>query len=193
VSAHPHPDPELLSLLAVHALPAADAERIAAHAADCGECGAELERLRTTVAAFVDWPTDVLRPPAPLWDRIAARIAEDDPGARPAAPSPFADRPWREPDWLQVTPVIQVKLLANDSEKHVVSMLVRLAPGGEYPPHEHAGTEELFLLDGELWIDDRLLKPGAYNRATVGTRDRRVYSETGCTCVLITSTRDVLG
>jgi len=73
-----------------------------------------------------------------------------------------------------------------------VSMLVRLAPGGEYPPHTHAGTEELHLLDGELWIDDRKLYPGDYNCADPGTGDRRVWSETGCTCVLVTSTKDVL-
>ena len=71
-------------------------------------------------------------------------------------------------------------------------MLVRLAPGAEYPPHEHAGTEELHLLDGELWIDSRKLYPGDYNRAEVGTGDKRVWSETGCTCVLITSTADIL-
>jgi hypothetical protein len=71
-------------------------------------------------------------------------------------------------------------------------MLVRLAPGSCYPPHTHAGVEELHLLDGELWIDDRKLYPGAYNRAEPGTGDERVWSETGCTCVLITSTLDKL-
>ena len=29
-------------------------------------------------------------------------------------------------------------------------MLVRLAPGAAYPPHRHAGVEELHLLEGEL-------------------------------------------
>jgi anti-sigma factor ChrR (cupin superfamily) len=74
----------------------------------------------------------------------------------------------------------------------MVSMLVRLAPGAEYPPHVHAGVEELHLLDGELWIDERKLYPGDYQRAEPGTGDTRVWSETGCTCVLITSTRDLL-
>lgn len=73
-----------------------------------------------------------------------------------------------------------------------MSMLVRLLPGVEYPPHTHAGVEELFLLDGELWIDDRKLYPGDYNRAEAGSADKRVWSETGCTCVLITSTQDIL-
>jgi anti-sigma factor ChrR (cupin superfamily) len=71
-------------------------------------------------------------------------------------------------------------------------MLVRLAPGVAYPPHSHAGVEELYLLDGELSIEDRKLCPGDYNRAEPGTSDRRVWSESGCTCVLITSSRDAL-
>jgi anti-sigma factor ChrR (cupin superfamily) len=71
-------------------------------------------------------------------------------------------------------------------------MLVRLLPGVAYPPHAHAEFEELHLLDGELWIDERKLHPGDYNRAQAPGGDKRVWSETGCTCVLITSTRDVL-
>jgi anti-sigma factor ChrR (cupin superfamily) len=59
--------------------------------------------------------------------------------------------------------------------------------------HTHAGLEELFLFDGELWIDDRKRYPGDYNRAEAPSGDKRVWSETGCTCVLFTSTRDILG
>ena len=71
-------------------------------------------------------------------------------------------------------------------------MLGRLAPGASYPPHTHAGVEELHLLDGELWIDERKLFPGDYNYGAPGAGDERVWSETGCTCVLVTSTKDVL-
>jgi anti-sigma factor ChrR (cupin superfamily) len=91
-----------------------------------------------------------------------------------------------------VAPGIEVKLLATDPERHRVSMLVRLAPGASYPAHTHAGVEELHLLDGELWIDNRKLFPGGYNHAAPGTDDDRVWTKTGCTCVLITSFQDVL-
>jgi anti-sigma factor ChrR (cupin superfamily) len=101
-------------------------------------------------------------------------------------------RAWTEPEWEEVAPGISCKILSSDLEQNRVSMLVRLAPGVDYPPHTHAGVEELHLLDGELWIDDRKLYPGDFNRAEPGTSDRRVWSETGCTCVLITSPRDVL-
>jgi len=144
--------------------------------------------LRPIIDSFVSWPTDVLRPAASLQGRLARRIAAET-GGEPVLP---ARRQWSEPEWEEVAPGISCKLLATDAEKHRVSMLIRLAPGGEYPPHTHAGVEELHLLDGELWIDDRKLYPGDYNRAEPGTGDERVWSETGCTCILITSTRDIL-
>jgi quercetin dioxygenase-like cupin family protein len=94
---------------------------------------------------------------------------------------------WAEPEWKEAAPGISCKLLATDTEKNRVSMLVRLASGTEYPPHRHAGPEELHLLYGELMIGDRRLYPGDYNRAEPGSADHRVWSETGCTCVLVTS------
>jgi anti-sigma factor ChrR (cupin superfamily) len=135
-----------------------------------------------------DQSTDLLSPAASLQERLARRIAAQT-GGEPVLPTAHQ---WSEPEWEDVAPGISCKLLATDTKKHHVSMLVRLAPGGEYPAHTHAGIEELHLLDGELWIDDRKLYPGDYNRAEPGTADKRVWSETGCICVLITSTDDVL-
>jgi anti-sigma factor ChrR (cupin superfamily) len=170
---------------ALQALPAAEVSDVEAHLASCTRCRQELAALRPAVDAFVAWPTDVLRPTSSLQQRLAERIA----GAGAVVPA----RQWVEPAWEDVAPGIACKILSKDPERHIVSMLVRLMPGAEYPPHTHAGTEELHLLDGELWIDDRKLFPGDYNRAEPGTGDKRVWSETGCTCVLITSTRDILG
>jgi len=131
---------------------------------------------------------DLLTPPAALQKRLARLIAAET-GGSARVPPPSG---WKEPKWDRVAPGISVKILANDEKTGMVSMLVRLDPGGEYPPHEHAGVEELHLLEGELWIDERKLFPGDYNRAVPGTGDKRVYSETGCTCVLITSAKDIL-
>jgi anti-sigma factor ChrR (cupin superfamily) len=180
---------ELVSAYALQALPGADAAAIEAHLSSCDQCRRDLQSLRRAVDAFAAWPTNVLRPTTPLQQRLAQRIAEDSGGHLVAPPA----RSWWEPQWEEVAPGISCKILASDEEKHVVSMMVRLAPGASYPPHTHAGVEELHLLDGELWIDERKLYPGDYNRGEPGKGDKRVWSETGCTCVLITSTRDVLG
>jgi hypothetical protein len=48
------------------------------------------------------------------------------------------------------------------------------------------------MLDGELVVDDKKLYAGDYLRSEPGTTDRRVWSETGCTGVLLTSIRDIL-
>jgi anti-sigma factor ChrR (cupin superfamily) len=148
---------------------------------------ADFEALRATLEDFADWPADALRPRDSLWDRLARKLQEE--GAGEPLPR-TASTP--EQEWEEVAPGISCKLLATDREHHRVTMLVRLAPGVAYPPHVHAGIEELHLLDGELWIDDRKLVPGDYNRGEPGASDHRVWSETGCTCVLITSPRDRL-
>ena len=169
-------------------LSASEGVEAEAHMVSCLDCHRELEAMRAVVDQFVFWPTDLLRPTASLQARLAVRIAEET-GQRPVLP-PAPQ--WSEPEWEQVAPGIECKLLATDTERDMVSMLVRLAPGAKYPAHTHAGVEELHLLDGELWIDERKLFPGDYNYGTPGTGDESVWSETGCTCVLITSTKDVL-
>jgi quercetin dioxygenase-like cupin family protein len=178
-----------VSAYVIQALPRDEALAFEAHIASCSQCQHELQTLRPVADSFVGWPTDVLRSPASLQERLARRIAAET-GENPVLPPA---RQWDEPPWVEVAPGISCKLMATDTKNHRVSMLVRLSPGVEYPPHTHAGLEELFLLDGELWIDDRKLYPGDYNRAEAGSADKRVWSETGCTCVLITSTQDILG
>jgi anti-sigma factor ChrR (cupin superfamily) len=175
-------------LYALGGLAPTEMSALAAHIDTCARCREELAALRKTVDCLVFWPTDVLRPSTDLWRQLARRVAEES-GAPPVA-SPLPQ--WSEPDWEEVAPGITCKLLATDTERQRVSMLVTLAPGVAYPPHRHAGIEELHLLDGELWIDDLKLYPGDYHRAARGTSDARVWSETGCTCVLITSALDEL-
>jgi quercetin dioxygenase-like cupin family protein len=179
---------ELVSAYSLQALGPGESAAMDMHLATCAQCRRELQALRPVVDSFAAWPTDVLRPSRELQTRLARMLAAEtgQPAYVPAA------RQWTEPDWEEVAPGISCKLLARDAEKDIISMLVRLAPGAEYPPHTHAGVEELHLLDGELWIDERKLYPGDYNHAMPGTGDSRVWSETGCTCVLVTSTKDQL-
>jgi hypothetical protein len=176
-----------VSAYVMQALPHDEVVEVEAHMSSCSQCRHELEILRPIANSFAFWPTDVLRPPTSLRDRLTQRIAPET--REDAGPSTLQ---WAEPPWEEVAPGIFCKLMSSDAVHDRVSMLVRLLPGADYPPHKHAGLEELFLLDGELWIDDRKLYAGDYNRAEAGSGDKRVWSETGCTCVLITSTQDIL-
>jgi len=171
---------------ALDALPPEDRANVGAHLGACAECRTVLDSILPVVARLDGWPVDTLRAPRSLWTRLATRLGFN---SRVTGP---AESGWREPEWSEVAPGISTKLLSRDSPTETVSMMVRLAPGVAYPAHTHAGVEELHLLDGELWIDDRKLYPGDYNRAEPGTTDRRVWSDTGCTCVLIASGHDIL-
>jgi anti-sigma factor ChrR (cupin superfamily) len=182
------PKAELACAYALRALPVSELPAIRTHIAACAECRREVNGLAPVVDRFVAWPTDLLRPTRSLQERLARHIAEET-GNQAVLPTPSG---WLEPDWEQVASGIECKLLATDAERHRVSMLVRLAPGARYPAHDHADVEELHLLDGELWIDARKLVPGDYNFGAPGAGDEHVWSETGCTCLLITSTKDIL-
>jgi len=184
-------DPEhtnRVAMYALSALPAAEVSTVETHLADCAQCREQLEGLRPVIDSFVAWPRAVLRPTTPLWERLERRLDDAPDPAEPA----LTDDDWQEPAWEEAAPGLWYQLLSKDAGTQRVTMLVRLEPGIEYPPHVHAGTEELHLLDGELWINDDKLYPGDYSRAEADTADRRVWSETGCTCVLITSHRDIL-
>jgi anti-sigma factor ChrR (cupin superfamily) len=179
---------DLVSAYALDALPSVEKAFVESHLPACPACRGQLASLQPVVASLAaDAPAELMSPAPSLLDRLSERIGDGN-----GAPAATTEAPSGEPRWEEVAPGISCQLLATDTEQERVTMLVRLAPGVAYPPHRHAGVEELHLLDGELWIEDRKLYPGDYNRAEPGTGDERVWTETGCTCVLITSPGDQL-
>jgi quercetin dioxygenase-like cupin family protein len=179
---------DLVFLFALQALSPGEMASVEAQILSCEDCQQEIETLRPIVRSFVGWSTDVLRPAEALWGRLASRIA------REATTQPFVPplEVSAKPEWEEAAPGIHVKILARNAEIDSVSMLVRLDPGTDYPAHQHAGIEELHLLHGVLKVDDRTLYPGDFIHAEAGSVDHRVWSETGCTCFLMTSTEDAL-
>jgi anti-sigma factor ChrR (cupin superfamily) len=181
----------LLEAFALSSLPSEAHVVVEQHLRTCSRCRDESAVLGEIAGQLAAWPAGELTPPAPLWNRLAKRIGLE---GWPAIEQELSLAPhWPDLEWQQPAPGIYCKILSIDSERNRVSMLVRLDPRVDYPPHVHAGIEELHLLDGELWINDRKLYPGDFNRAEPGTSDQRVWSEIGCTCVLMTSPDDALG
>jgi hypothetical protein len=184
--AHSQAHQDLVFLFALQALPPHEIASVEAQIAACADCRREIETLQPVLQSFVGWSVDVLRPAESLWDRLATRIAGET--ATPPFVPPSEAR--FKPEWEEAAPGIHVKILASNAETDTVTMLVRLDPGSDYPGHTHAGIEELHLLHGTLKVDDRTLSPGDFLRSAAGSVDRRVWSETGCTCFLVTSTQD---
>ena len=179
---------DVVALFALQALPPRDIASAKAQISACEDCRQELETLRRIVSSFVGWSTDVLRPAESLWDQLAKRIASET-DTRPFVP-PTETR--LKPEWEEAAPGVHVKILARNTENDRVSILVRLDPGADYPGHRHAGIEELHLLHGILKVDDRTLYPGDFLHNEPDSIDHRVWSETGCTCLLETSAKDAV-
>jgi quercetin dioxygenase-like cupin family protein len=187
-SKHSQEHLDLVFLFALQCLSPPEVASVEAQIFSCEDCQQEIETLRPIVRSFVGWSTDVLRPAGSLWERLAERIASEA-GTRPFLPPLEA---LAKPEWEEAVPGIHVKILSRNAGIDSVSMLVRLDPGTDYPAHKHAGIEELHLLHGILKVDDRTLYPGDFIHREADSVDHRVWSETGCTCFLMTSTEDAL-
>jgi quercetin dioxygenase-like cupin family protein len=187
-SKHSQEHLDLVFLFALQCLSSREMASVEAQILSCVDCQQEIETLRPIVKSFVGWSTDVLRPAESLWDRLAKRIGTNG-TTQPFAPPLEASV---KPEWEEAAPGIHVQILARNADNDSVSMLVRLDPGTDYPGHRHAGIEELHLLHGVLKVDDRTLYPGDFIHSEAGSVDHRVWSETGCTCFLLTSTEDAL-
>jgi putative transcriptional regulator len=171
---------DMVASYALAALERNETELMKAHLPTCPECQQEYHALSSVTDTLSAWSAQTVPPLAPVLNRLAERISH-----QPQKQVVAQDR--TAPRWKEVAPGITCKLLSTDREGHRESMLVRLAPDTSYPPHRHSGVEELYLLEGELWIENRKLEPGDYDRAEPGTAHDRVWSETGCMCLVITS------
>ncbi|WP_088283604.1 cupin domain-containing protein [Ideonella sp. A 288] len=61
----------------------------------------------------------------------------------------------------------------------VASMLVRIAPGAAVPDHGHDLDEDCFMLEGEMFLGDILMRGGDYQLAPQGCRHVGIASDFG--------------
>ncbi len=63
--------------------------------------------------------------------------------------------------------------------------MVRFNPGAKFAPHLHEKAEFMYILDGELMQNNQVLKSGYFSISQIGTSDTDVYSEIGCTFIIL--------
>lgn len=82
---------------------------------------------------------------------------------------------------------VRVKELSSTPNSGYVMLLLEIDAGCGFPSHRHHGTEEVYLISGDLQTGGRTLGPGDYMRARSGSHHDRLFSENGCRAVLVTS------
>jgi quercetin dioxygenase-like cupin family protein len=80
---------------------------------------------------------------------------------------------------------IFVKVLRFDeATKRAPTILLKFEPGASYPYHNHPAGEDLFVLEGEVFVEGTQLKAGDHLYTPPGFR-HGVKSEKGCILLLV--------
>jgi ChrR Cupin-like domain len=60
--------------------------------------------------------------------------------------------------WQDLAPGIFLKTLYQDDTRKHHTSLVRMEAGARYPSHSHAAIEELFMLSGDLHVENQVIR-----------------------------------
>lgn len=67
------------------------------------------------------------------------------------------------------------------------TILLKMEPGAELPDHDHAGVEEVVMIQGDLTIGGTTLRAGDYIRNEPGAEHGVPRTEGGCVCIVISA------
>ncbi|WP_332997687.1 cupin domain-containing protein [Microcoleus sp. A006_D1] len=142
-------------------------------------------------------------PPVPvapdLKNRLFQRIAELPPTAESVNSKPIVTSPKenntpslivrsRDVKWKSYgVPGISIGKLYIDKKKREITCLMRLEPGGTFPLHRHAGSEEVLVLEGDLIVEGEVCRQGDYIRSVPGSTHSSL-TQGGCLLLMKTST-----
>ena len=178
------------------------------HLSVCAPCRLEVDEISALVRELL-LATPTCEPPARLWARIVERIdAAETPVAPPPSPvsralatgategaGEFSVVASGEGGWMTTgVPGVDVRRLHLDPQGDRVTFLARMAAGASYPRHRHAGPEECYVIQGDLWVGDRRLASGDFQRAEAGSVHAIQSTREGCVLLIVSSLQDeVLG
>jgi hypothetical protein len=194
-----HPDYCFCDLAPLYALNLlSDSERawVEQQVADCPDLAEDLAAYEMAVTALpYSAPLEPLNKnlKTQLFDQLGLATPESkslgEPSQEGGAESYWAVRS-QELDWQpHSVPGITVAIIHTDLVRREIVGFLRAEPGACYPLHRHAGTEEIFMLEGDLVIGDKVFGPGDYIHSLPGS-SHAPYTQGGCQFFFHTSMDD---
>ncbi|HMJ93407.1 MAG TPA: cupin domain-containing protein [Allosphingosinicella sp.] len=104
-----------------------------------------------------------------MWKRIEAAVDAAD-----ATPVQQAEVVRREEGWRQYTRDVQIKRLWDED-----TFLLRCAPGGVLPAHEHPRFEHCVVLEGDMIVGGETYRSGDYHGVPAHIAHSEITSRTG--------------
>ena len=140
------------------------------------------ETVLLALAESVQGPT----PRPDVKARLLARLSVE------TLPAGFTVRLDSDDDWLP-HPVegIRMKVLSVNRRKDYVTLLLDVAPGTKFPPHDHDGDEECYVISGSVMTVGRRLGPGDFIHADAGTHHDALWTDEGARVLLVVPTSEL--
>ena len=199
---HVEPNDDLRELASLYALDALAQEEKAAYeahlGAGCAVCVAEVTSFRKVTGA-IGLTVNPVSPRTELRRRVMGTIARTRQPPAQKSPGVLYDKDGvliARPEEMTWTagelPGVFLKVLFNDAVRGYTTAMVRMTPGTHYPSHRHAGVEELYLLEGDLFVGDLAMRAGDYCRGEAGSIHEEIATQNGCLFVVTSSHQDEL-
>ncbi len=142
----------------------------------------------TSILGFSASP---IAPPPSLKERLFNRvIGEAQPSHKLTQYPGFSIVRSNEGKWEEISKGVILKRLFVDEERGYATALVRMRPAVGFPKHRHVETEECYVLEGDIQMGGQLFREGDYVRAEEGSIHEGIYSEHGCTLLILSSQRN---
>jgi quercetin dioxygenase-like cupin family protein len=178
---------ELASLYALGALDAGEKIAFEEHLHQgCNTCAEDLLSF-TDVASLIGESVPA-KPSPQLRDRLLSRVNRS-----PRVPGILFEQSGLliarsdELAWQTMAPGIFSKPLYEDDARRYNTALVRMEAGARYPTHHHAAIEELFMLSGDLHVENQVMRAGDYCRADPGSIHGETFTDAGCLFLMMAS------
>jgi anti-sigma factor ChrR (cupin superfamily) len=188
-----------LTLYSLDLLDAPDSENVSRHLDEgCPVCRKEVAEIRETFARSLIAGLELRQPPVGLRRRVLEA----------AHSAPAATQVWKkwehspnsalhvvrrgEGDWELVAPGVRARQLYVDRERESITMMVRMEPGSSYAPHRHAGPEQCYVLEGDLFDGAGIFQAGDFQCAAEGSIHGIQSTRNGCLLLIVSSLHDQL-
>jgi anti-sigma factor ChrR (cupin superfamily) len=183
---------ELASLYALGSLDAGEKIAFEEHLRQGCDACAEDVRSFANVANRIGESVPVV-PPRQLRERLLSTVSRS-----PRVPGILFDQGGLliarsdELAWQTMSPGISYKPLYDDAARKYNTSLVRMEAGAHYPSHHHAAIEELFMLSGDLHVENQIISAGDYCRADSGSIHGETFTDGGCLFLMMASQENQL-
>ena len=183
---------ELASLYSLGALDGGERIAFEEHLRQgCDNCAGDV-RSFTNIANLIGVSVPAMPSPQ-LRERLLSRVSRD-----PRIPGILFEQGGLliarsdELAWQAMAPGIFHKPLYKDAARNYNTSLVRMEAGAHYPGHHHAAIEELFMLSGDLHVEDLVMRAGDYCRGEPGSIHGDTFSDTGCLFLMMASPENLI-